>query len=143
VSDSSSNEQQHPREWSLSRVAGAVVILIVVLGGIAYGIYSLTNSSTSTKPTTSQSSHLVNPTPPPTTSKTKTSTKPSNTSSTNGADAAKSSNQNSSSASTSPTSNSTQLTNTGPGDVAIIGFIVAFVLGGAIHYLWRKRHLTY
>ncbi len=140
MSDSSSNEQQHPREWSLSRIAAAVIIVIVVLGGISYGIYNLTKSSAPTNPTTAQSSHLVNPTPPSTTTKTKTSTtKSSNTSS---ASAANSSSQNSSSLSTS-SSTHTQLTNTGPGDVAIIGFIVAFVVGVAIHYLWRKRHLSY
>ncbi len=140
MSDSSSNEQQHPRAWSLSRIAAAVIIVIVVLGGIAYGIYNLTKSSAPTKPTTAQSSHLVNPTPPSTTTKTKTSTTKSNN--TSSASAANSSSQNSSSLSTS-SSTHTQLTNTGPGDVAIIGFIVAFVVGGAIHYLWRKRHLSY
>jgi len=142
MSDNSASEPA-PIRWSLSRVVAAVIILIIVLGGIAYGIYSVTQNGSNTKQTIAKSNHLVNPTPPTSASNNnqKKTVAPSTTSGKSSAAV----NKNTSSSTTSSTSSSSgQLTNTGPGNTAIVGFISAFLFGMLLHYLylWRKRHLV-
>lgn len=115
-STSNDNGSNMPMRWAASRIASAVILILLVLGGLAYGIYSLVNSSDTT-PTPHSTTHtkqapitkVTAPTP------------------------------SSSIAAQTPSDTQTQLTNTGPGDVALIGFIGASLIGGLGHYAWRKR----
>lgn len=146
---------EESRRWAPSRIASATVLVLLVFGGIAYGIYSLTSSSgsgsnnnnplstsnnqhlTSPKPRSSNTHSVTNNNSPSTTNKSasggssvgaKTSDGVSNISGT-----APSVSNNSS----APQSNQ-QLSNTGPGNIAMIGFVVAALLGTIAHYGWRK-----
>lgn len=145
MSDSPVNEQP-PTRWSLSRIISAVILLIIVVVGISYGIYDLTSKgSNSANHSVSNGSHLVNPTPPTstknksTTTNTKGVNNPAISTNANTNNATK---QTTSTSPTTPAVSSNKLTNTGPGDVAVIGFIGAFSIGFAIHYSWRRRHIN-
>jgi predicted PurR-regulated permease PerM len=126
-------------------VFAAVIILIIVLGGIAYGIYSVTQNGSNTKQTIAKSNHLVNPTPPSASKNNQKKTvAPSTTSGKSSAAVNKNTSSSTTSSTSSTSSSSGQLTNTGPGSTAVVGFISAFLLGMLLHYLylWRKRHLV-
>jgi len=123
MSDLDGSNEGTPTRWSVSRVIAAVFVLVVILAGVGYGIYSLTRP---TKASPAVSSHLVapktttnKPTTSPTTKPTTTQVKP---------------------AVTPPPATTKQLTNTGPGNIAIIGFLAAFLVGAAFHYGWRNKH---
>lgn len=125
------NETEEPRRWAPSRIASAAILALLVLGGIAYGIYSLTGGSgNNNKSSTSNSQNLTAP-KPKTSQAPKTSSTPPATSGSSSTSAA-----NGSSSATSSQGGS--LSNTGPGDTALIGFVGATLLGTAVHYGWRK-----
>ncbi len=116
-----------PMRWAAKRVASAAILVILILGGLSYGIYSLVNTGSSptvSKPQSSSSSKTKAALPKqtasnvPSTSTSQASTPTSSTSQTSG-----------------------QLTNTGPGDVALIGFISVTFVAALAHYTWRKLTL--
>lgn len=120
--DDNGNE---PRRWAPTRVASAAILLVLVLGGLAYGIYSLVNTS-STNTTTHP--HAVEPALKP--KQNSAPVKPTTTPSTTTTSPAPSS------STTAPQSHS--LTNTGPGDAALYGFMAATIIGTLSHYGWRR-----
>lgn len=144
------NGSGEPRRWAPSRIASAAVLVLLVLGGIAYGIYSLTsngsNNSNNVNPNSSKSQNLTNPAPQKGTSKStppKTATNGGKTSTSGSKSSGTSSSSSSASSSASggatpSTTANGQLSNTGPGDVAAVGFVVASVVGAFAHYGWRK-----
>ncbi len=137
---------EEPRRWAPSRIASAAVLVILVLGGVAYGIYSLTSSGgsgsnspfstknnqhlTSPKPKSSNNAPIANNNSSSSNKSTSGSTKSTNDTSTSGGSTPSSGG--------SSTTSGQQLSNTGPGDTAIIGFAAAAVLGTVAHYGWRK-----
>lgn len=136
------NEGESTRRWAPSRVASAAVLALLVLGGIAYGIYSLTAGSSGPSSSTSTigGTHLVNPAPqaatnPPTGS---SKSSPSKTAPAPSSKTPATSSPSSSSPSSTGASSTGQLTNTGPGDTAFIGFVSAAAIGTILHYSWRK-----
>ncbi len=112
------------RRWAPSRIASALVLVIVILGGAAYGIYTLTSSSPS-KPSVSSQSPKEQSTKSPN-SGTNNSSSGSNPGSSN------------STPSTNQGNSSGSLTNTGPGDTALISFIAFSAIGTVTHYALRK-----
>ncbi len=142
-----------PRKWSVSRIASAAILLILFFGGIAYAIYSFTQGSGSSSNQAASNNQtlpgITQQKSSPSTGSTKSSTPKSsaptgsgNTSSTKtttGASSAGSGQQSSQSTGSSTTAgSSSQLANTGPGDTALIGFVVASILGTISHYGYRK-----
>ena len=113
-----------PRRWAPSRVASAAILVVLVLGGLAYGIYSLVNTSS----TTTTRPHAVEPAlkPKQNSAPAKPATTPSATTTPTAP----------SSSTTAPQSHS--LTNTGPGDAALYGFMAATIIGTLSHYGWRR-----
>ena len=137
-----------PREWSFSRIASAAILLILFFGGIAYAVYSFTQGSGSNSSSKQSATNILPSQSTGSGVKPKTQTKssstsktaPSNNATTSKSQAATSNSGASSGTSTaqSATAGTSQLTNTGPGNTAMIGFIVAAVLGTIGHYGWRK-----
>jgi hypothetical protein len=121
------SESSVPMRWAAKRIASAAILVLLILGGLSYGIYSLVNTGSSPTVSKPQSSSKVKaPAPKQTT----TSTSPSVASQ----------------ASTpipTPTTAQTsgQLTNTGPGDVALVGFISVTLVAALTHYGWGKLKL--
>ena len=128
----SNNESGQPRRWELSRIASAAVLVLIALGGLAYGIYSLIGNST-------PSNSGVNAPPAsstrPTQSVSPNSQLPSNYSSVSGTPSLSNN-----AAQNSSSSSGVQLSNTGPGNVALYGFVIASLLGTVGHYGWRRHH---
>jgi cobalamin biosynthesis Mg chelatase CobN len=137
--------EERPIRWSLFRIVAAVSVLVIVLGGIVYGIYSLTQSSSNVEQVPLNSNHLVFPKP----STSKAKTKGTNSSTTSSGKTATTTSTNNTNTSQQNASGSTaaassgQLSNTGPGNSIFIGFVAAFVIGAFLHYGWRKRHHVY
>ena len=125
------------RRWSASRIIAAVILLFIIAGGLAYGIYSWTynNTTHSTARASNSSSSNSGSTPPVPIS---SPTHNNGSSSSNVAAPNNGEGTSSTPVSTTPAPTATQLTNTGPGDTALIGFMVATVLGTVIHYRWRR-----
>ena len=122
-----------PRRWSATRIASAAVLLIVILGAIAYGIYAWVNSGGSGKHNQTASNSVTNSSPNNNLAQPFPKANNSNGSgSTNGSSA------NNSTSGQSAANSTTQLSNTGPGDTTLIGFLAATVTGTAVHYGWRK-----
>lgn len=125
------------RKWSVSRILAASLLCLILALAIAFGIDRLIAPNATTKVSKVHQSQSVIKRPPksffnsaPTTnSATNPATKPSQSASSSGQN-----NQ--------PASGSSQLTNTGPGDVAVYGFLIATPLGALVYNLWLKRRLN-
>ncbi len=126
-------DNQAPLRWSASRIISAAVLLIVVLGAIAYGIYSLATGGGSKPNIAVNNSHSF----PAPNSNTQPGSNSSPATSPGSGSAATNSTGSSSQTGTASTSN---LSNTGPGDTALIGFMAAFIIGTTAHYGWRRLH---
>ncbi len=131
-------EENNNMKWSISRIISAVVLVLIVLGAIAYGIYSLTQSSSPSHNQTATTTHLTAPSP---NTKSKSSSKNKTNAAANkqpvaSANTAPSTTNQPSSSTVSGSSK--QLTNTGPGETALYGFILASIIGYSIHFFWRK-----
>ncbi len=130
-----SEVEETPRRWSATRIASAAILLIVILGAVAYGIYSWANSGSNTKHnqtasnsvTNNSANNLAQPFP-------KTNSSGSNSS-------AGASGSTTNGVSGQSASNSSTLTNTGPGETALIGFMAATAVGTLIHYGWRRHRV--
>jgi hypothetical protein len=122
----SDNDDVGLRKWSISRIASAILLALIVLGGAAYGIYSLVSSGPS-KPSVT---HHVATNQSAKSPKAATTTPPS-TKSTTGESSSPNTNSN-----VAPSSGN--LTNTGPGEDALIWFGAATAIGTAGHYLLRR-----
>lgn len=123
---------QQSRQLSINRVVLAVLGLIIILVGAVYGIYSLSQPSARNKPAVS-TNKLVSPHPA---NNNQTNSSAATTPNKNGSVA---SNSGTAQSNNQPGTGSSQLTNTGPGDTAAIGFIVATMFGAAIHYSWQRK----
>lgn len=135
------NGSIEPRRWAPNRIASAAVLALLVCAGVAYGIYSLTSSNGSNQSTTSGNQQLTSPSPNSRGStKAPSSSQPSSKGSANSQPSVSSNSGSNSSTTTSggAVSQGGQLTNTGPGDTAVIGFGIAFMVGTLGHYSWRK-----
>ncbi len=118
------DDGNEPRRWAPSRVASAGILVVLILGGLAYGIYSLVNTSS----TTTTHPHTVAPALKP-----KQNSSPAKPTTTPGATTTSPAPFSSAKV---PPSNS--LSNTGPGDTALYGFISATIIGTLSHYGWRR-----
>lgn len=134
-----------PREWSVRRIATTVILLILLVGGVVYSIYSFTRGSgpsNSNQAISNSSNGAISSKPKESGGSTnKSSASPSPApSSSPVVGSASGSSQSSPTATPAAPNNSgaSQLTNTGPGDTAFISFAVASIVGTIGHYGWRK-----
>ena len=119
-----------PLRWAPSRIASAVILVLLIIGGIVFGTYSVVNNTPAPATPKSQSAPKSNNTMPP--AKTSTPTAPTSPSTSNAG----------------PTSTTSaapnQLTNTGPGSAVYIVFASVTLLASALHYSyrWLRRRST-
>ncbi len=134
------NDLTAPRRWAINRIVSVAILMLLVLGGVAYGVYNLTSGSSSnllhkTKTTTNES-HLASPVRQKKTNNSSNSYNQTNLSTGSiGAASNKATGL-------SVTPSSGQLTNTGPGNVAFVGFGIVTVISTIFHYGWRKRRTS-
>jgi len=121
------------RRWSISRIIAAILLCLVLASAISFGIDKLITSNAKPKSDKIHQSKSVIKQPP----KSFFNSAPTTSSTTNSSKAVSSSGQN-----TQSVSNSSQLTNTGPGDVAFYGFLIATPLTAIIYNSWLKRRLS-
>ena len=107
--------------WGGSRIASALILILIVLGGVSYGIYSIIKPANSSAPSTKTN---------------QTTNQPSKTTESNNSNRSTSTN-----AQSAQTSTPTELTNTGPGDGVLIAFISVAAFSTTLHYAWRKFSL--
>ena len=111
-----------PMRWAARRIATATLLVLLVLAGLGFGIYSLLNNASVSAPTTKQPSHSAiakqpakannNPVSVPSTATTQTQTATSQSA----------------------------LVNTGPGTTSslLFVFMASTLIGMVVHYSWRK-----
>ena len=122
------SEVNNNLKWSGTRIVSALILALILLGGVAYGIFSVVNGSgTSTKPLSQ--SHISAP----------RSNNRSRSSNNNVSTKANSNASKSSGSVASGANNNSHLTNTGPGQTAFYGFIAAVILGYFLRYGWIKH----
>ncbi len=123
-----SNEPGVPMRWAAKRIASAIILVALILSGLGYGIYSILNNSSSPAVSKPQSSSKVAASKPKPTTNNPPSSSVSSAAS-------------GSTAVVPAATASGQLTNTGPGDVAIIGFMGVSLIASLAHYGWAKLML--